>query len=792
MYFKRLIFSILFCALNTYANVQPFPLSPQLDADFFFADEPNAQLNSMIPLLGNEQHNFYTHLQLERSADTAWFAGLGLGYRWIENQSAVLGGYVLVDRIAPDPHASLLELNPGVEYFTTHWDGHLNAYFPLTHNQIIRTDYGDRLGLPSSVFVDHEQLDNVYQQSYEYGNGLDGEIGYSPLQSTKFTVGGYHFFLQHAVSGVTTGIEYTLNPHVKAGLTYRYDNVDHSAGIASIKFLIGHDAADSSLQSHLLDPIERHLALLNHVSPLPHGQRFDDVTAQLINTPGFTQDDTARALGKVIERNGIYFFDQSSTETAPITPESCTAQHPCGPAQFTQNNLDAIAQSPAHLWFNGGTYQAFTQDKPLRIGENQSLEGRTLDYQLPATGSARTHLNGGLTLTPFDQLDGLILASSVIPTGITIGDSDKSGMIRISNTQIGTPEHPYQTGLIAASNQISLTGSEINSIWHGVELRGSANLSIEQSKLKILGNSYGEQGIVLENNANVSLVNSTLIVDNSIHNPHASFSPKEINGSYDAINGISASDQSNVQIYNSHIQVLGGLGGAAIRLTDDASLVMNQSDIAIALNKAYEDGIDLYNHAHATIDHSVIYVGLKDSTTHYDGPSAGIALSNAASLTLKNSTVISHSMWDHAIGIKMQDRAAADITHSTIAAETIKGWFARGIEISGLPLLDADLNVDDSIIRASNLNGNADGIVSGYTPLAHRTTISINHSLIDVSSPQKATGINSSDITSLTMNDSTIQLHGNKNIPIVGIFAFHYPKLTGVTCYNNGVETPCF
>lgn len=792
MYFKRLTFSILFCTLNTYANVQPFPLSPQFNADFFIADESNVQLNSMIPLLGDEQHDFYTHLQVEHGADTAWFAGLGLGYRWIEKQSAILGGYVLMDRIVPNSHASFLELNPGLEYFTTHWDGHLNAYFPLTHNQVIQTDYGDHLGLPSSVFVDHEQLDSVYRQSYEYGNGLDGEIGYFPLKSTKLTVGGYHFFLQHAVSGVTTGIEYTLNPHVKAGLTYRYDNVDHSAGIASLKFLVG-NAPDSSLQSHLLDPIERHLALLNHVSPLPHDERFDDITAQIINTPGFTQDNTARALGKVIETNGIYFFDQSSTETAPITSESCTAQRPCGRAQFTQNNLDTIAQlSPAHLWFNGGTYQALNQNEPLRIGENQSLEGRTLDYQLPATESARTRLNGGLTLAPFDQLDGLILQSSGIPTGITIEGLDKSGMINISNTQIGTSEQPYQTGLIASSNQIRLTGSEINSIWHGVDLRGSANLSIEQSKLRILGNSYGEQGIVLENNANLSFVNSTLIVDNSIHNAqHSPSTSKEINGSYDAINGISASNQSNVQIYNSHIQVLGGLGGAAIRLADDASLVMDQSDVAIALNKSYEDGIDLYDHAHATIDHSVIRVGLKDAARN-DGPSEGITLNNAASLTLKNSMVVAHSMWDHAIGIKMQDRARADITHSTIVAETIKGWFARGIEISGLPLLGADLNIDDSIIRASNLNGNADGIVSGYAPLFHRATIFINHSLIDVSSPQKATGINSSDITSLTMNDSTIQLHGNKNIPIVGIFAFHYPKLTQVTCYNNGVETPCF
>ncbi|MEN9449387.1 MAG: hypothetical protein RJA83_1, partial [Pseudomonadota bacterium] len=48
----------------------------------------------MVSLDGDEQHNLYVDPQGAYGSDQQWYGDLGLGYRWINNDAAILGAYL--------------------------------------------------------------------------------------------------------------------------------------------------------------------------------------------------------------------------------------------------------------------------------------------------------------------------------------------------------------------------------------------------------------------------------------------------------------------------------------------------------------------------------------------------------------------------------------------------------------------------------------------------------------------------------------------------------------------------
>lgn len=143
----------------------------------------------MLPLTGDRHHNLYLDPNVAYGTDNQAYADLGLGYRWLKNDTAILGFYLFGGYTRIDNNARLWTVNPGIEALGSNWDAHVNAYFPM----------GDRhqpLGDVQRVyFTDHSELMDRIQLSQNVGNGADVKFGYQlfPKSSLKAYVGGYFF-----------------------------------------------------------------------------------------------------------------------------------------------------------------------------------------------------------------------------------------------------------------------------------------------------------------------------------------------------------------------------------------------------------------------------------------------------------------------------------------------------------------------------------------------------------------------------------------------------------------------
>lgn len=51
----------------------------------------------MLPMAGNCAHNLYLDPDIAYGSDNQGYADLGLGYRWIQNDAAILGAYSRID-----------------------------------------------------------------------------------------------------------------------------------------------------------------------------------------------------------------------------------------------------------------------------------------------------------------------------------------------------------------------------------------------------------------------------------------------------------------------------------------------------------------------------------------------------------------------------------------------------------------------------------------------------------------------------------------------------------------------
>lgn len=74
------------------------------------------QADVMLPVLGKPNHNnLYIDPALSYGSDNQNAADIGLGYRWIANQAAILGGYLFGGSSRIDNNVRLWVVNPGIE-----------------------------------------------------------------------------------------------------------------------------------------------------------------------------------------------------------------------------------------------------------------------------------------------------------------------------------------------------------------------------------------------------------------------------------------------------------------------------------------------------------------------------------------------------------------------------------------------------------------------------------------------------------------------------------------------------
>ncbi|MES2997985.1 MAG: hypothetical protein V4700_01545 [Pseudomonadota bacterium] len=565
------------------------PLTPRLSSNIYASDSTVGQADVMLSLEGDQDHNLYLDPQAAYSSDQQWFGDLGLGYRWIQNDAAILGGYVFAGHTRLDHNSGFWIANPGVEAMGSRWDAHLNAYIPLAGRS---DDLGSfELNIVSDpVFRGHSLIvDSVFNNVNEIqriGNGADARLAYQLFRHVplKGYVGAYFFDIPGTdkLRGGAAGFEYWFGRQFKFFANYTYDNVQHSTVATGLGISFGgvrKQMADPSLSERLMDPVERHLANLGHASGIPSRMFFNE----------------GNGSSSQILLDNIAFFSQAGMPNnggSGLTLANCTFENPCGPTDLT--NVGAITLNTllpnTTMYFNGGSYDALNVPagtNPVTLQAGQSVHSRTTDYSQPATGIDRSTFNGAFFLNSNNTLENIILQ----PTAATLSGNgvaaNNASNVLITGSQIGSASNRYVTAGVAPTNnsQLTLDNVAIFAAQRGIRANNSSIL-MQSSQIDAFRSSGFSSGL--------TLVGSNVEIDNSQINVGGRFvkigiDANDSNGSTVTINdtnitvdtttasnatGLLTSAQSQIQMGGGALSVSSLLLGSA-QLTQGPNIVLN-------------------------------------------------------------------------------------------------------------------------------------------------------------------------------------------------------------------------
>lgn len=529
-----------------------FPLPPRLSALAYASDYTVGQADLMLPVLGHpNRNNLYIDPALSYGSDNQGAADIGVGYRWIAQQAAILGGYVFGGYSRIDNNARLWVVNPGIEALGSRWDAHLNAYFPMGDRH---TNAGSGM---NDFFSGHSQFGSLFLVEQFAGNGADAKVAYQLFRdsSLKGYLGSYYFSPAQTnnIWGGAAGVEYWLTQNVKMIGSYTYDNLRHSTYAFGIGLEWGGTRVhrvDPDLEERLTDPVERYLAELGQASKIP--SRLKDQSTG----------------GTVLLANNIAFFSQTGTPNAAgvgLTPANCTFENPCGPTDFTQIGVDTLAGllPNTQLYFNGGTY---TSNGAVDLNPGQSLQSRSADYSQPATGAARsTIVADSITLLGNNSLENIILLPSASPltAGVYVNGSNNV----INGSQIGSMSNFFDTGVNASgatvliiNSDVFAGGSSANS--RGIDMDMPGNITIQNSRVTVITRGTG----VAINHGNVTINNSEIQVNASILSP----------------TGILAnSPDAVISVNNTNVAVTNTGGGSADALFNDGTITVTGGALTV-------------------------------------------------------------------------------------------------------------------------------------------------------------------------------------------------------------------
>lgn len=530
-----------------------FPLPPRLSALAYASDYTVGQADLMLPVLGHpNRNNLYIDPALSYGSDNQGAADIGVGYRWIAQQAAILGGYVFGGYSRIDNNARLWVVNPGIEAMGSRWDAHLNAYFPMGDRH---TNAGSGM---NDFFSGHSKFGSLFLVEQFAGNGADAKVAYQLFRdsSLKGYLGSYYFSPAQTnnIWGGAAGVEYWLTQNVKMIGSYTYDNLRHSTYAFGIGLEWGGTRihrVDPDLEERLTDPVERYLAELGHGSKIPN--RLKDQSTG----------------GTVLLANNIAFFSQTGTPDAAgvgLTPANCTFENPCGPTDFTQIGVDTLAGllPNTQLYFNGGTY---TSNGAVDLNPGQSLQSRSADYSQPATGAARsTIVADSITLLGNNSLENIILLPSASPltAGVYMNGSNNNV---ISGSQIGSMSNFFATGVDTSGATALIINSDVfggggSANSRGINMDMPGNITIQNSRVTVITRGTG----VSINHGNVTINNSEIQVNASILSP----------------TGILAnSPDAVISVNNTNVAVTNTGGGSADALLNDGTITVTGGALTV-------------------------------------------------------------------------------------------------------------------------------------------------------------------------------------------------------------------
>ncbi|MFM2322486.1 MAG: hypothetical protein RLZZ225_639 [Pseudomonadota bacterium] len=490
------------------------------------------QADLLLSLKGDERRNLYLDPQAAYGTDEQWYTDLGLGYRWIQNDAAILGGYIFAGHSQVANQNGFWIANPGIEALGSRWDARINGYIPIGSRQddmgIFRFNQSSRL-----AFTGHSEsliTNYVYgDELQEIGDGVDAKVGYQVLRGLplKAYLGAYFFDLKYTdnVRGGAAGLEYWFDHNVKVFANYTYDNLQHSTVVGGLAVSFGgvdESRADPSLSERLTDPVERYLANLGHGSGIPSQTMLINLQTgvERVLNAGSINSLPGGSGSQIIANNIAYFSASGSPNgTASLTLANCTFENPCGPNDFTQTNVNTLNSliPSTQMFFNGGTYSATNGTSALTLNNGQGVFGTSANYSAPASGAARPTFSGAFILTGNNTLDSIILSNSLGATTVAISSTGGQNLA-INNTNIGSLAVPYGVAMILSNASASLNGTTVNvslqagTISSMISLSGTSSLVVKSSTLSLASSAgISPTGISLFNNSLLQLLNNSQV-----------------------------------------------------------------------------------------------------------------------------------------------------------------------------------------------------------------------------------------------------------------------------------------
>lgn len=519
-------------------------LAPRFSANAYTGVYTIGSADLMLSLDGDQIHNLYVNPQATYGTDQQWLVDLGLGYRWIINDAAILGWYTFAGRTRVNNNSDFWIANPGVEVLGRRYDAHLNAYIPVA-GRSHEINYQYQLNsISEPFFTGHSEIiNNAFDLANEIeriGNGADAMVAYQPFRQVplKAYVGAYFFYIPGSthLRGAIAGFQYWFDQNLKLFSNYSVDNYQHSKLIAGLGVSFGgvrKHTADPSLPERLTDPVERYLAHWGHGSGIPSRTLFflegQGTSVQLIS-------------------NNIAFFSQNGSPNnggMNLNLTHCTFENPCAPSDFSQtgvNTLNTLLPNTT-MFFNGGNYPALNSagTGAISLNPGQSVASRSTDYTESVTGVDRSVFNGAFILNSNNTLNDIIL----LPTSNTAAgnaiNATNAENVNINGSQIGSAANPsLNTALFLSASQFSLNNSNVFASRRIIRAQANSSLTIQSSQLNVTRTVGG------------------------------------------AITGISITGQSSGDMENSQLNV-SGLGNAfAINVLSNSQFNITNSNISVA------------------------------------------------------------------------------------------------------------------------------------------------------------------------------------------------------------------
>ncbi len=700
--------------------------------------------DGMLPIYGQSDAFAYADFMGDYGSDDTYLISPGLGYRKVLNNQ-IVGGYFFGDYERTSMGENFWVMSPGLEWMNTHWDAHVNGYFPTDTGQSNGAiDYASNYGIYNNVtFVEntHNQSDMLVEPNVVIGNGVDAEVAYSFAEldglRSRVYLGGYYYAAPGSyeevdnITGVTAGFEQPINKNLSVSLFNSYDNVNNYAVGVSLTATFGQDSTvfSNNINDRLLDPVERHIGII-------------DTGAGNYDQQGYKDE------GMALQYDNVYFISETGSGNGDGTYGNS--------AQLTQENLDMFATETdsSRIYIQGdSTYlvneettqtgDVYTTDvaSGLYVHAGQNFYGTSTDYKAPADASSQPIIAADaenfyygfivneagentfsdLTITEYSTLNNTSNNNSV--AGIFIlNDSDDDMTVNINNTNvtgmdgygvyarnnasgimtINTNNSTFNANAVITEDNITKSNNvagfyAVNDV-NNSEETGTLIVNAVDSAFNDNGQVLGDNsGIAYEDENNSGVVSGMYVENFGAGEVNVTAINSQFNG-----NGVAAGDDSQVS-YANGLSIFNRNQGSMHVVVDNSSFNSNGIASGDSAYLGQAKGMSAVNYRSGLVE-----LTLTDSQFNYNGQASGNLsyIGSSHGLSLVNNQDGNTETTSGIIQVTIDN---SQFNHNG----TFSGDGANGYDVAGLSATSSMASSGEMTINVTNSQFNNNGLASG-------------------------------------------------------------------------------